>query len=407
MKIAYDATSIQDQYGFRGIGRCAREILLRFLLHAVAKPTELSVAIYGFEDFESLLACLPLTKIQLQLINNSSNIEFFSLGPIVASSPFTNLRLFYGTTRGLLAQIAPDMVFMPYFERIVPLDYPTTVLVHDAIPLRIGKYSGKGVVMNWLKGLYYKWAWRRQRAASRLIAVSRSTKKDVLDFGLPVDKIDVVYNGLSTIFMQDINQEFAVKVTRQYDVLPGEYFLYDSGVEANKRPELLLQVFIQLQEHFPETKLVITGRSFARDGLPRTEVAQSFVAEVEKLGVREQIVFTDGIPEEDLRALMEKAKAYINLSGDEGFGFGPLQAMAVGSPAIIASDNTAFVELSSKYALLINPLELEATSAGAAKELQDLDSEFLDTARTYARGFTWEEHFRQLWPIILKAANGK
>ncbi|MBO0709157.1 MAG: glycosyltransferase [Candidatus Dormibacteraeota bacterium] len=102
--------------------------------------------------------------------------------------------------------------------------------------------------------------------------------------------------------------------------LPDRYFVYVGSRARRKNLGLLARVWAQVSAQLdPAIGLVLAGpRGGSLDGLPR----------VRDLG---------WVAEEELPALLSGAIAYLNPSLYEGHGLGPMEAMACGTPALVAA----------------------------------------------------------------------
>jgi glycosyltransferase involved in cell wall biosynthesis len=112
---------------------------------------------------------------------------------------------------------------------------------------------------------------------------------------------------------------------------------------------------------------------------------------MERLGVREDITFTGHVPDDDLPSLMANALALVHPSRYEGFGLTPLEAMALGTPAIAARAG-ALPEVLGDAAVLLDPDDADAW-ADAMKRIEE-DATFAreraEAGRHHALTFTWD-----------------
>lgn len=102
--------------------------------------------------------------------------------------------------------------------------------------------------------------------------------------------------------------------------LPERYFLYVGSRARRKNLRFLARAWAQASAQLdPDIELVLAGPEHGGlSGLPR---------------VRD----TGWVPEEELPALLSGAIAYLNPSLYEGHGLGPMEAMACGTPALVAA----------------------------------------------------------------------
>lgn len=114
-----------------------------------------------------------------------------------------------------------------------------------------------------------------------------------------------------------------------------------------------------------------------------------------------EVVFHDGVTEEEYAELLRSATALVTLSRAEGYGLPMIEAMAAGTP-VVASDIPIFREVSGGAALLTDPDSPEAFAA-AVNELSEPGRwrRAAEAGLRRAAQYSWETSAAQL----LEAAN--
>jgi glycosyltransferase involved in cell wall biosynthesis len=130
-------------------------------------------------------------------------------------------------------------------------------------------------------------------------------------------------------------------------------------------------------------------------------------AAIERSPVRDRIILTDYLHDEDLCALYASCDAFIYPSLYEGFGLPPLEAMACGAP-VIASRIAAIEETVGKAALLFDPRSTPQLTQSILEIYNDKDGEKarhrLSTAgQERAAKFSWEITARLTWNVYQEA----
>jgi glycosyltransferase involved in cell wall biosynthesis len=218
----------------------------------------------------------------------------------------------------------------------------------------------------------YPWALRTRlsllvrhsaRRAVRVITPSHYTAEDVVRlYGIPERKIRVVYGALNTAFAPVHNPDERERVRRRYH-LPDEYLLYVGSIEPKKNVHRLIEAFAALRRTYRVPhKLVIAGKS-----LWLSEPILKLPAE---LGIEHEVLFTGQVPDEDLAPLYTGATALAFLGMYEGFGYPPFEAMACGTPAIVAN-RTSLAELTGGAAVQVDPDQQHEVVAGLLRLLTD------------------------------------
>ena len=110
------------------------------------------------------------------------------------------------------------------------------------------------------------------------------------------------------------------------------YLLYVGNAYPHKNLEQLIRVMPMIRERHSQLQLVLVGRE---DEFYRK--LRLVIGGLRSAGERTSIVFTGPVPEDELRALIAGAVAYVSPSMDEGFDLPTVEALAAGTP-VVASD---------------------------------------------------------------------
>lgn len=149
-----------------------------------------------------------------------------------------------------------------------------------------------------------------------------------------------------SIEFKNADQKASLTYLKKWGLIEGNYFISVSTMEPRKNFKYLLKVIEPVLKK-KNMKLVLVGRKgWGEDQELRNSVER----------MKEQIIFTDYISEEELISLYHYAFAFILLSMDEGFGRTPYEAVACGCKRIILSDIEIFHETFQTYATFL-PLD--------------------------------------------------
>jgi len=223
--------------------------------------------------------------------------------------------------------------------------------------------------------------------ADRIIAVSQATKKDILKFypQISQEKITVIHHGFDTkLFQGRVSQEESEKVLATYNLKPKTYLLYVGAIQPRKNLGVLIEAFEKIKSNNPELKLVLAGAPAWQYEDTLEKISQSKFSK--------DIVVTGTIPFTDLPVLYQNAATFVFPSLYEGFGIPVLEAMASGTPVILAN-NSSLPEVAGDAALyfetensddLANCLERVLTD-------RDLSAAMIQKGKSRAAHFSWEK----------------
>ena len=162
----------------------------------------------------------------------------------------------------------------------------------------------------------------------RVIACSEYMRDEVANyFQCPLDKIDVVPNGVDTSRFDELEgQDFAA--FRNMYALPQEKIVFSVGrVVFEKGLHLLVKAMPSILEQEPAAKVVIAGKG------PELEALRSLAWSLE---VGEKVLLTGFISDEDRDKLFKIASCAVFPSLYEPFGIVALEAMAAKCPVVVS-----------------------------------------------------------------------
>lgn len=233
------------------------------------------------------------------------------------------------------------------------------------------------------------------RNATRLATVSSYSKKDIAEtYGIPAEKIDVVYDGAHSNYRPHSDDEKEAIRQRFTDGHP--FVIFISTILKRKNLANLLLAFDKVKEDKSneDLKLVVVGsRVWWQDEL---ESAWN--------GMKHQsdVIFPGRVESNDLSALLSAAEMLVYPSYFEGFGIPILEAMYA-ETAVIASRTTSMPEVGGDAVLYIDPSDIDDI-AHAISRLRDktLRQEFIEKGRLQRQKFSWEITANLLWDSMMK-----
>lgn len=177
-----------------------------------------------------------------------------------------------------------------------------------------------------------------------------------------------------------------------------DFLLTVGTLEPRKNLSVLVNAFEEVARARPQsnTQLVIAGG--------RGWLSGPLFAALEKSPLRDRILLTDYLHDEDLRALYASCRAFVYPSIYEGFGLPPLEAMACGAP-VIASRISAHEETAGSAAWLFDPQNVDELAQKILELLGDENArrELSIAGQQRAAEFSWEKTARLTWSVYEEA----
>ena len=217
---------------------------------------------------------------------------------------------------------------------------------------------------------------RAIKRSDAIICISENTRKDLLSYYKPLQnqKLDVIYNGISSSYKKNNSKVFNYK----------KIFLY-VGHRVNYKN---WDIALKLLEDQKDFKLVVVGGDPDED---------KFYQNIDE-NLRERIIFRGFITNEALNDLYNEAFCLFYPSSYEGFGIPVIEAMAAGCPVIANDECEAVKEIAGNLPLYFNIKKRNFSEV--FDSLKNTDRvERINNGLKHALNFSWDKNFTELSKI--------
>ena len=234
------------------------------------------------------------------------------------------------------------------------------------------------------------------RKADTVLAISESTKKDILDLvKVDPDKIQVTHLAHGGEFRLIDKKKAKGFATTKYKINP-PFIIFVGMIEPRKNLARVFTAFSEMKKDGMMHKLVIVGKK----GWKYKEIFEI----ARKLDLDKDIVFTGYVPDKDLAILYNAAEMLVYPCLYEGFGIPVLEAMACGCP-VITSNVSSMPEVAGDAALLVDPESTENIKSAMSRLIKDrkLNQDMVKRGLKRSDEFSWEGCARE----TLKAYGGR
>ncbi len=290
-----------------------------------------------------------------------------------------------------LRRFRMDLLHAAAFVAPVATPCPFVVTVYDLSFLRF-----PAAFRPWNRWYLSRFTATSARRAARVIAISESTKKDVVDLlGVEAGKVDVIYCGVEKMFHP--LPEGEVEAFRRAQNLPEEFILFLGTLEPRKNVESLVRAYASWRrEKADAPKLVLAGA--------KGWYYEHIFSLVGELGLDREVIFPGYVAQQSLPLLYNCAGLFVYPSIYEGFGLPVLEAMACGTP-VITSNVSSLPEVAGDAALLVDAGNVEQLTQALQRAWSDADLRVAlgQNGLRQAASFTWERTAEQTEATYAKA----
>jgi glycosyltransferase involved in cell wall biosynthesis len=229
------------------------------------------------------------------------------------------------------------------------------------------------------------------RRAAEVVTVSEFSRDEIVRvFGIPPARIAVAHDAVAPVFWDP--------APREGPVAP-PYFLAVGNLQPRKNLVTLVRAYraaLRRRPDLPERLVVVGQEWFAAEELHR---------ETEDLRRAGRVVFTGYVSDEALVGLMRRATAFAYPSVYEGFGLPPVEAMAAGTPALVA-DIPVTREVVGDAGLRLPATDPEAWADALLRLAGDdvMRAVLIERGRRRAATFSWDSSAAVVLAALERAA---
>jgi len=211
-------------------------------------------------------------------------------------------------------------------------------------------------------------------AADRVIAVSRLTKAIVHSkYGVPDEKIDVVYNGVE---QDDAQPDLGTAIESDEKIV-----LFLGRITMQKGPEYFIQAAKRVLEVHDKVKFVVAGSG---------DMAVRMIEDAAANGIGHKVLFTGFLRGGDVDKVYAMADCFVMPSVSEPFGIAPLEAMRNDTPVIVSKQSGVAEVLTHALKVDFWDVDEMANKIVAVLKYPPLSKTLTEHGRFELRGLTWD-----------------
>ena len=276
---------------------------------------------------------------------------------------------------------------MPIFS---PMKTKKVVMIHGL------EYKYSQDYKNFLRKLIIPLPiWFSIVSANKIIVPSNATKNEILNKHWPLvdkDKFEVVHEGIPENIMKTGNEQ-VLEIREKYHIGESDYLFFISTIQPRKNVSAMIEAFSQAVEELnQDLKLVIAGK--------KGWLYEDALETPKKFGVENKVIFLDWTQSEDVPALFSGAKAFINVSLEEGFGIPLLEAMECKTQCVV-SNILPFKEIGLEFPIYVDPKNITSIKNGVLQAVQNpIGQDRIEKAYKHSQEFTWEKTARNTLTIF-------
>jgi glycosyltransferase involved in cell wall biosynthesis len=264
------------------------------------------------------------------LLGNTARLHSFSSDANIKIidcnvKPFSLKELFFFPSKISRQINKADFFFSPFFNIPANIKIPVYTTIHDIIFPDMPEYVSKIGLAGRM------WFFRRAYKKSQKIFTVSEFSKSRIEYHLGKTKpVIVTYSAIQTMFL-----EYMANVKNRKKT---ETIIFIGNIKKHKELDCLLDAFLLAKnEGLPHKLIIIGSKEKFRSG------DKAILKKINSLD-KDSVIFQGFVSDEQLMEYLSKASLLVQPSLYEGFGLPPLEALVLGTHALI-SDISVFREI--------------------------------------------------------------
>jgi len=251
---------------------------------------------------------------------------------------------------------------------------------------------------NWkfIKNNHFLYSWYERyivtRSFDHYIAVSNYTEKKLIAYGIPGNRVSVIYNGIDEhrFCPRPIARELRKKLVGDAEFV----YLFYGRPRGYKGLEYLLRAVSGIAEAIPGSKLVlILGLD------PQSEYKRT-IRLIDQLSIKDKVVLLKPVPPEQLPDYINLADTVVVPSLSEGFGYAAAESCMLGK-SVVVTNAGSLPEVVFGRVVMIEKADVQAIIKGV---IQSHRGEWTIMPQ---KCFRWEDSLKQYEKVIQSLCSTK
>lgn len=266
-------------------------------------------------------------------------------------------------------------------------DISPVFMLHDTIPLDFPDYVPPGSVPEHARVMEHA-----ARYAEAIITPTPAAAASIQTRFAALGRTDVPIHALGL----PIDAAFHPEEHRNAKVASRPYFIICGAIEHRKNHALLLDVWEELATRHGEKtpRLVIAGRPNTGSETVINRIRQSEA-------LKQHVAIATGLSTPAIARLIAGARALLMPSFAEGFGLPPVEALTLGTPAIL-SDIAAHREATEGYGVYLGVRDRDAWSAAIETAMMDSPDYLALKARIAGfKPLDWDSYMHRVEALLV------
>ncbi len=302
--------------------------------------------------------------------------------------------LFNYSVKGMYERLRRETKFDVVVDDINKIPFFTPAFVREQLAAIVHHFFGKTIYKE-TNPLFASYVFLTESLVAMVykkipfVAVSESTRKELIEKGIPESRIEVVPNA--------VDSRLYVTSSLSSD---RQIIGYLGRIKRYKSVDHLISAFAKITNNFSNAELLIVGDGDNIDELKGL---------THKLGIESRVKFTGKVSEDEKVKLLQQMTFLVNPSAKEGWGLTIIESNACGK-TVIAADVPGLRDsvLDNQTGMLYEYGNIDSLAAKMKLLLSDeaLRHKLEQEVVRWASNFTWENSADKMERFLEKVASG-
>lgn len=237
------------------------------------------------------------------------------------------------------------------------------------------------------------------KRATAIVTISDFSKREIIKYyKVPLQKITTIHLAPATIFKKS-NDTAKSSVTKQKYGIDKDFIFFVGQIFVRRRIYESVLAFEKIAKELPDLQFLLIGRDLTYPPRLIDDLCEKVNVRLgRKAIIRRDRVLTD----EDLAILYGAAKIFIYPSEYEGFGLPPIEALASGTPPLVARSGVSGEIFGEAAFYVENPNDIDEMAMKIKETISDESAraKVLQAADEQLKKFNWSEHCEKLLKLF-------